>query len=95
MLSLKPIVMGTFSLIGTPARVFGLASATSSLEVVGSSGTSFLVMDVVRILTLELGEADRRLASPSGALSSASSSAPGALSVRKPRAANCVSVPGP
>ena len=95
MFSLKPIVMGAFSLTGMPARVFGLASAASTLEVVDSPGTSFMTMDVVRILTVESGGAERESTSPSGALSSASSLAPGALSVRKPRAANCVSVPGP
>ena len=80
MFSLKPIVIGTFSVSGTPARVFGLASAVLSLEVAVSSGTSFLSHGRGANLDLGVGRAraaDRRRRP--GGLSSASSSAPGCL----------------
>ena len=56
MSSLKPIVMGTFSVNGMPARVFGLESVGVSMGVVWSFALSFLVMPVVWILTLASAE---------------------------------------
>ena len=67
----------------------------SSLAVI-TAWTSFFTMDVVRILTCEsAGSGSRMSASDPVRCPSASSSVPGALSVKNPRAASCVIVPGP